>query len=199
MGAGVSATWRTGDLYVDAQAAVTRYGVGLTSNAHGKLLNKDASGVGYALGVEGGKRLRMPVGGAFVTPRAGLAWSEVHLRDFTDLETAGGPRRSRVSVQDARSVKGRVGVMVEKEMEMGAASGRVFGSLDVERELSDETEVQVGEETLKAAVRPTAVSLGAGAVFDVRENVLMRAVAGYRASGGGMSGYRGGLELQVRF
>ena len=199
VGAGVSATWRTGDLYVDAQAAVTRYGVGLTSNAHGKLLNKDASGVGYALGVEGGKRLRMPVGGAFVTPRAGLAWSEVDLRDFTDLETAGGPRRSRVSVQDARSVKGRVGVTVEKEMEMGAASGRVFGSLDVEREFSDETEVQVGEETLKAAVRPTAVSLGAGAVFDVRENVLMRAVAGYRASGGGMSGYRGGLELQVRF
>ena len=107
VGAGVSATWRSGDLYVDAQAAVTRYDVGFTSNAHGKLLNKDASGVGYALGVEGGKR--MAVGGTFVTPRAGLAWSDVDLRDFTDLETAGGPRRSRVSVRDARSVKGRVG------------------------------------------------------------------------------------------
>ena len=53
-------------------------------------------------------------------------------------------------------VKGRVGVMVEKEMEMGAASGRVFGSLDVEREFSDETEVKVRKKMLKTQVRPTA-------------------------------------------
>ena len=197
VGAGVSATWRSGDFYVDAQAAVTRYGVGLTSDMQGKLLNKDASGVGYALGVEGGKR--MPVGETFVTPRAGLAWSDVDL-DFTDMETAVDPElRARVSLEDARSVKGRVGVTVEKEVEMGAASGHVFGSLDVERELSDETEVKVGEERLKTEVRPTAVSLGAGAVFDMRENVLLRAVAGYRTSGGGTSGYRGSLEVQVRF
>ena len=198
VGAGVSATWRDGDLYVDAQAAVTRYDVGFESNMHGELLDNDVSGVGYALGVEGGKR--MAVGGTFVTPRAGLAWSDVDLGDFTDMETAGAPeRRSRVSVQDARSVKGRAGVTVEKEMGMGAVPGLLFGSLDVEREFSDETEVQVGEQMLKTQVRPTAVSLGAGAVFDVRENVLLRAVAGYRTSGGGTSGYRGGLELQVRF
>ena len=198
VGAGVSATWRSGDFYVDAQAAVTRYDVGFESNMHGELLNEDVSGVGYALGVEGGKR--MPVGEAFVTPRAGLAWSDVDLDDFTDMETAGAPeRRSRVSVQDAGSVKGRVGVTVEKEMGMGAVPGLLFGSLDVERELSDETEVKVGEERLKTEVRPAAVSLGAGAVFDVREDVLLRAVAGYRTSGGGTSGYRGGLELQVRF
>ena len=196
VGAGVSATWRSGDLYVDAQAAVTRYGVGLTSYTHGELLEKDASGVGYALGVEGGKR--MAVGEAFVTPRAGLGWSDVDL-DFTDLEATGEPGLARVSLEDARSVKGRVGVTVEKEMEMGAASGLLFGSLDVEREFSDETEVKVGEQMLKTEVRPTAVSLGAGAVFDVRENVLLRAVAGYRTSGGGTSGYSGGLELQVRF
>ena len=200
VGAGVSATWLAGDLYVDAQAQVTHYDVALTSYTRGRLLEKDASGVGYALGVEGGKR--MPVGEAFVTPRAGLSWSDADLQDFMDPETFGAPdgrRRSRVSVQDARSVKGRVGVMVEKEMEMGAASGRVFGSLDVEREFSDETEVQVRKKMLKTKVRPMAVSLDAGAVFDVRENVLLRAVAGYRTSGGGTSGYRGGLELQVRF
>ena len=196
VGAGVSATWLSGDFYMDAQAQVTHYDVGLTSYTHGELLDKDASGVGYALGVEGGKR--MAVGGTFVTPRAGLAWSDADLRDFMDLETARGPR-ARVSVQDARSVKGRAGVMVEKEMEMGAASGRVFGSLDVEREFSDETEVQVRERMLKTTVRSTVVSMGAGAEFEVDENVLLRAVAGYRTSGGGTSGYRGGLELQVRF
>ena len=200
VGAGVSATWLAGDLYVDAQAQVTHYDVALTSYTRGRLLEKDASGVGYALGVEGGKR--MPVGEAFVTPRAGLSWSDADLQDFMDPETFGAPdgrRRSRVSVQDARSVKGRVGVTVEKEMEMGAASGRVFGSLDVEREFSDETEVKVRKKMLKTKVRPMAVSLDAGAVFDVRENVLLRAAAGYRTSGGGTSGYRGSLEVQVRF
>ena len=197
LGAGVSAAWRFEDFYVDAQAAATRYDVGLDSYTQGKLLKKDASGVGYALGAEAGKR--MPVGGAFVTPRAGLAWSKVDLDDFTDLETAGGPGRSRVSLEDAGSVKGRVGVTVEKEVGAGAASGLLFGSLDVEHELSDETEVKVGGQTLKTEVQPTALSLGAGAVFDVREDVLVRAVAGYRASEGGASGYRGSLEVQVRF
>ena len=198
VGAGVSATWRSGDLYVDAQAAVTRYGVGLTSYTHGKLLNKDASGVGYALGVEGGKR--MPVGGAFVTPRAGLAWSDVDL-DFTDMETAGAPElRARVSVQDARSVNGRVGVTVEKEVEMGTASGRVFGSLGVEREFSDETEVKVGGgEAEDGDSADGGVPWARERCSRCDEDVLLRAVAGYRTSGGGTSGYRGGLEVQVRF
>ena len=69
----------------------------------------------------------------------------------------------------------------------------------MEHEFSDETEVKVGEERLKTEVQPTALSLGAGAVFDVREDVLVRAVAGYRASEGGASGYGGSLEVQVRF
>ena len=38
-------------------------------------------------------------------------------------------------------------------------------------------------------VRPTAVRLGAGGVFEVDEHVLVRATAGYRASGSGTSGY----------
>ena len=84
-------------------------------------------------------------------------------------------------------------------MEMGAASGRLFGSLDMEREFSDETEVKVGGELLKTEVRPTAVRVGAGGVFHVDENIRLKAVADYRASGSGTSGYGGGLELQVRF
>ena len=88
VGAGVSATWRSGDFYVDAQAAATRYDVGIESYRHGKLLKEDASGVGYALGAEAGRR--MPVEGMVVTPRAGLAWSKVNMDEFTDLEMADG-------------------------------------------------------------------------------------------------------------
>ena len=134
-----------------------------------------------------------------MTPREGLAWSKVDLDDFTDLETSGQSGLARVSLEDAGSVKGRVGVMVEQEVGTGAAPGLLFGSLDVEHEFSDETEVKVGGQRLKTEVQPTALSLGAGAVFDVREDVLIRAAAGYRATEGGASGYSGSLEVQVRF
>ncbi len=198
LGGGVSATWLAGDLYVDAQAGLTLYDVGVESYTHGELLKKDVDGAGYALGVEVGAR--MPVGRALVTPRGGLSWSAADLDDFTDMETAGSPEaRVSVSAEGARSVKGRLGVMVETELGMGGSWGRVYGSLDVERELSDETEVKVGGQLLETEVRPASVRLGAGGVFEVDENVVVRATAGYRTSGSGTSGYGGGLELQVRF
>ena len=198
LGGGLSATSLVGDLYVDAQAALTLYDVDVESYRHGKL-KKAASGVGYALGVEAGRR--MPVGETFVTPRAGLSWSQVDFADFADdYEGFGdGPRARVKSVDDARSLKGRLGVMVETEAGMGAASGRLYGSLDVEQELSDETEVKVGGQVLKTEVRPTSVHLGAGGEFDVGESVVVRATAGYRTSGSGTSGYGGGLEVRVRF
>ncbi len=198
LGGGVSATWLAGDLYVDAQAGLTLYDVGVESYTHGELLKKDVDGAGYALGVEVGAR--MPVGRALVTPRGGLSWSAADLDDFTDMETAGSPEaRVSVSAEGARSVKGRLGVMVETELGMGGSWGRVYGSLDVERELSDETEVKVGGQLLETEVRPASVRLGAGGVFEVDENVVVRATAGYRTSGSGTSGYGGGLELRVRF
>ena len=195
VGGGLSATWRVGDFYVDAQAAMTWYDVDVESYTLGKMQKKDVRGVGYGLGVDVGKR--MSVGGMSVTPRAGVEWSKVALDDFMDMEPAGGSR-AWVSVEEAGSVKGRLGMMVEAEMG-GAASGRLFGSLDVEQEFSAETEVEVGEEPLKTEVRPTAVRVGLGGEFAVDEDVVVRATAGYRTSGSGTSGYGGGLELQMRF
>ena len=205
MGGGLSATWLAGELYVDAQAAVTLYDVDLDSNIHGDLQKKDVYGAGYGLGVDVGRR--MGVGGMMVTPRAGVEWSKVGgvawskkagLDDFVDMEPAGG-QRARVSVEEAGSVKGRLGVMVEAEMGSGESSGRLFASLDVEQEFSEETEVKVGEELLKTEVRPTAVRVGLGGAFAVAEDVVVRGTAGFRTSGSGTSGYGGGLELQVRF
>ena len=205
MGGGLSATWLAGELYVDAQAAVTLYDVDLDSNIHGDLQKKDVYGAGYGLGVDVGRR--MGVGGMMVTPRAGVEWSKVGgvawskkagLDDFVDMEPAGG-QRARVSVEEAGSVKGRLGVMVEAEMGSGESSGRLFASLDVEQEFSEETEVKVGEELLKTEVRPTAVRVGLGGAFAVAEDVVVRGTAGFRTSGSGTSGYGGGLELQMRF
>ena len=194
MGGGLSATWLSGGFYVDAQAAVTLYDVDVESYTHGRMTKKDVSGAGYALAADMGKRL--PMGGMFVTPRAGLVWSKVDLSDFTDMERAGGPR-ARVAPEGESSVKGRLGVMLETEM--GSGDSALFGSLDVEREFSDGTAVKIGEEVLKTEVRPTAVRLGLGGAFKVDGNTLLRATAGYRRSGSGMSEYSGGLELRVQF
>ena len=193
MGAGLSATWEVGEFQVDAQAAATWYDADLKSYTHGRLLKKEASGAGYALGVDVG--WRMAVGELMVTPRAGFGWSRVGFLDFIDLETAGGAR-AEVSVEEAGSVQGRLGVTVEREL---APSGHLFGSLDVEQEFSDETEVKVGGETLKTELRPTALRLGLGGMFDVDENVVLRATGGWQTSGSGTSGYGGGLEVRVRF
>ena len=178
---------------MDAQAAATWYDADLKSYTHGRLLKKEASGAGYALGVDVGRR--MALGGLLVTPRAGLGWSRVDFLDFIDLETMGGAR-AEVSVEDALSMQGRLGVTVEREL---APSGHLFGSLDVEQEFSDETEVKVGGETLKTEARPTALRLGLGGEFDVDENVVLRATGGWQTSGSGTSGYGGGLEVRVRF
>ena len=194
MGAGLSATWEVGEFQVDAQAAATWYDADLKSYTHGRLLKKEASGAGYALGVDVGRR--MVLGELLVTPRAGLGWSRVDFLDFIDLETMDSPGRAEVSVEEAGSVQGRLGVTVEREL---APSGRVFGSLDVEQEFSDETEVKVGGETLKTEARPTGVRLGLGGMFDVDENVVLRATGGWQTSGSGTSGYGGGLEVRIRF
>ena len=201
MGGGFSAAWWFGDLYVDAQGAVTLYDVDVESYTHGKLLKKDVHGAGYGLSVGVGRRTS--VGGLLVTPRAGLEWSKVELDDFEDMEVFGGPR-APVSVEDAGSVKGRVGLMVESEVGMGAVSGRLFGSVDVEQEFSNETEVKIDHVVRKTVVQkteawPTGVRVGLGGEFDVGEAVVVRATAGYRTSGSGTSGYGGGLEVRVRF
>ena len=199
VGAGASATWLAGDLYVDAQAAVTWYGADLESHARPDPLKKDASGRGYALGVEAGQRTAVGEG-LTVTRRAGLVWSKVGMDDFTDTVESG----TRVSVEDATSTKGRLGVLVEKETGLGETSGRLFGSLDVEQELSGKTRVKVGatslsENVLKTEVRPTAVRLGVGGMFSLDENVFLSATASYETSGGGTSWYGGGVDLEVRF
>ena len=197
-GAGISATWLPdlpvpGDLYVDAQAGTTRYDVVLDSTRHGRLV-KDADATGYAVGVEAGNRMALGEG-LMVTPRAGLVWSKVDLKGFMDL--AGS--HAQVSMKDARSTKGRLGVTMETAAGAEESPGRVFGSLDVEHEFSDETEVVVSGNKLGTKLRTTAVRVGLGGVFSLDEDVSLRASANYTTSGGNTNEYGGSVELNLRF
>ncbi len=193
MGVGVHGTTVVGDgVYIDAQAAVTRYDVELTS-AQGRTLKDGAKGTGYALAVEAGRPMALE-GNLTLTPRAGLVWSRVSLGDFTDtrLDTP-------VSVEDAGSLLGRAGVGVE--MAPADAGGlRVFGAVDVVHEFSAETEAQVMGTALEASAKSTGVRLGLGAVHGWAEGRYAVAGSASYATGGGSSGeFGGGLSLTVRF
>ena len=191
-GAGVSGTWFGFDAYVDVQAETTWYEADVSSTARGTL-KKDVSGRGHALGVEVGRRVAMPeVGeGVVLTPRAGLVHSKVSVDDFTDAVGA------RVSVDEARSLKGRVGVVVEREAE--GSPNRLSGSLDVEHEFSDDMKVRMTGAELTPEAEATWVRLGLdGSHGWDGGRYTLRGGVSYATSGGSYE-VGGGVSLEVRF
>ena len=190
MGAGVHATTALDGFYADAQAAATWYEVDLKSPIHGPLKN-EAKGRGYAVGVEVGRRVPAS-DGVSVTPRVGLAWSDVSLKDFTDGTGSG----AEVSVKAAESLTGRVGASVEAETGDGL---RLFGSVDVTHEFSEETEAAVSGTALKASAERTTVRVGVGGSLDLGNGASLRGSAGYAVGGGGNRAFSGGLGMAVRF
>ena len=190
-GAGVSATWTFGDFYVDAQAQATWLDAEFDSSTRGKL-EKDASGAGLAIGAEVGRRVALREG-LFLTPRAGLTLTAADLGEFTD--SVGVVSHTKVSVEDAKSVKAGAGLTLEASM----GGGSLFGTLDAAQELSDETSVEVGGAKLKTEVESSSLRLGVGGAFALSESVGVRASAYYETGGSGNSEYGGGLDLSVRF
>ena len=187
MGLGVSATTAmAGEVYVDASAQVTWFDVEMTSSLGRKL--KESDGSGYAVGVEAGRRAE--VNGVSVTPRAGLLWSQASLDDFTDADG------HRVSVDDAGSLVGRLGVSAAADVGGGP---RVFGSLNVTHEFSEETETTVSGTSLKASAETTGVRLGIGGLFDLGNGAALRGSANYASSGGGNGAYGAGVSVTMNF
>ena len=192
-GVGASGTWmRDGD-YVDVQAAMTGYEADLSSSWRG-VLRKDLSGHGHALGVEAGRRLALEglPAGVVLTPRAGLVHSRVSMGAFSD--SVG----SRVSVDDARSLRGRVGV--EAEMKPGGAPGsRMFASVEVEHEFSTERKVRVSGTELKSEAEATWLRLGLNGEHAWDEGrYTVQGGVGYATSGGSYE-FGGGLNLNLHF
>ena len=191
-GLGVNASVTAGDIHIDVQAAATRYEAELTSS-EGTVLKDGAKGRGFALGVEAGRSVAMG-GGVSLTPRLGLEWSRVSLEDFRDTRDA-----TPVSMDDARSMRGRVGLTAETALGPDAASGRVYGSVDVEREFRRGTSVTVEDDLLETTGRSTGLRLGVGGSLGMGDGVVLRGGADWMTGGGGTNGFGGRLELNVRF
>ncbi len=191
MGMGVSATVMAGGVYIDAQAQATWFDLELSSSM-GRTLKDGVDGLGYALGVEVGRPLAMGRSLSLV-PRVGLAWSQVSLDDFTD-EVLNGVR---VSVEDAESLMGRLGVGLEADAGGGL---RLFASVDATQEFSEETEARVSGTQLKASSETTGLRAGLGGVHSWGEGrYALQGSASYTSGGSDNSAFGGGLSLSVRF
>ena len=188
-GVGVSGTWMREDVYVDVQAAATWYEADLSASRLG-MLKEDVSGRGHALGVEAGRRVERP--GLALTPRAGLVHSKVSMGDFTDA------MGSRVSMEDARSLKGRVGVDAEVNPD-GRPRNRVFGSLEVEHEFSNDNKVVVSGTELKSEAAATWLRLGLNGVHSWDDGRYTVQGGASCATSGDSHEFGGGLSLNVRF
>ena len=192
-GMGVSGTWMREAVYVDLQAEVTEYEAALSASRLG-VLKEDVSGYGHALGVEAGRRVhveQLPAG-LVLTPRAGLVHSKVSMGAFTDAAGL------RVSMEDARSLKGRVGVDAEMKL-AGRPHDRVFGSLEVEHEFSNDNKVMVSGTELKSESAATWLRLGLNGVHSWDDGrYTVQGGVSYGTSGDSHE-VGGGLSLNVRF
>ena len=188
-GVGLSATWSPGPFFVDGQAAATLYDVDLKSSLRGRLKD-DVGAQGLSAALEAGRMV--PVAdGVTVTPRARVAYSSLSLSDFVD-DAAG----ARVSLDRGRSLTGRAGALAERVF----GEGRIFGSVDVEREFSAETRMSVAGTSLETAGEETRWLVGVGGEHGWEDGrFALRGALDYAASGGGARDYGARASLSMRF
>ena len=135
---------------------------------------------------------RIERSGATLTPRIGLAHSRVSMEAFTDATGA------RVSLEDGRRLGGRAGLAAETAS--GALSGaRLFGSLDVERELSGDAKVRVSGTDLRSEGDATWLRVGLGGAREWGEGRYALSVEARYATSGDSRDLGAGLNLAVRF
>ena len=189
-GVGLSGSWVRDGAYVDLRAETTWWDADFTSSLRGRL-KREAAARGRALGLETG--LRIERSGASMTPRVGLTHSRVSMAAFEDATGA------RVSLEDGRRLGGRAGVAAEATP-WALSEARLFGSLDVERELSGNAKVRVSGTRLRSDSPATWLRLGLGGSHEWGEGRY--ALAGemrYATSAGGGHDLGAGLNLAVRF
>jgi fibronectin-binding autotransporter adhesin len=141
-GLGSTLTWY-GDsgFYLDGQAQVTLYDSDLKSTTAGLGLVRGNDGLGYGLGIEAGQRFALGPNWS-VTPQAQLAYSAIDLDDFTDVFGAD------VSPEGSSSAVGRLGIMIDRQVEWQDGSGRmsrshVYGIANLYQEFQGRSAVDV--------------------------------------------------------
>ncbi|MBB3594213.1 outer membrane autotransporter protein [Rhizobium sp. BK529] len=146
--------------YVDAQAQVTWYGSDLYSTTATRSLVNDNDGMGYALGIEAGQRIALDSTWA-LTPQAQLTYSSVRFDDFTD------PFAADVALDRSRSLVGRLGLAVEREVEWQEADGKtarshLYGIANLYHDFADGSRAEVAGTPFTSENDPWRGGVGLG-------------------------------------
>lgn len=138
-GLGGTLTWYGNNgFYVDGTVQATWYSSDLSAHPVGSLENSNDA-FGYALSIEGGKRIAMSQGWSF-TPQAQLVYSKARFDNFSDVFGA--------SVRPGRddSLQGRLGISLERQINRT----HLYGIANVYNEFFDGTSVTVGNQSFKS-------------------------------------------------
>ncbi|WP_280806677.1 autotransporter outer membrane beta-barrel domain-containing protein [Mesorhizobium sp. LNJC374B00] len=180
-GTGISGslTWYgAAGFYLDGQAQVVWYDSNLDSRTAGQRLVDGNNGVGYALGVEAGKRIMLDPNWS-VTPQAQLAWSSVDLDAFTDAFGA------RVTPDTNDSLVGRVGLSLDHQSQWQDRTGRaahtnLYGIANLYYDFGDGSSIDLAGTNLSSRDEQLWGGLGVGGTInwaDDKFSVFGEAVA----------------------
>ncbi len=166
-GIGLSATWYgNNDVYVDGQLQYSVYESDLTSDVLGALISGN-DGSGTAASLEVGRTYALD-GGLSVTPQAQLTYSTVDFDSFT------GPNDERVSLDEAESLKLRLGVAADYTVATPFGDQNLYGIVNVTREFADAPRVDVSGVTLTQAVEDWTAEIGVGGRYAFDENTTLQ-------------------------
>uniref|UniRef100_UPI0033422438 autotransporter family protein n=1 Tax=Castellaniella defragrans TaxID=75697 RepID=UPI0033422438 len=141
-GAGGTLTWYgLNGLYFDGQGQVTWYKSDLGYGAGKRSLTGGNDGFGYALSIEGGKRIALDSAWS-LTPQAQLVYSRVWFDGFNDTFGVA------VNLDKGDSLQGRLGLALDHQTEWRNANGstdraHVYGIANLYHEFHDGTRVDI--------------------------------------------------------
>ncbi len=164
-GLGGSLTWYgKNGVYVDGQAQATWYRSDLSYAGGARELAKGNDGFGYALSVEGGKRIGLDDRWS-LTPQAQLTYSNARFDAFTDRFGA------HVDSKTAESLQSRLGVSIDYEKahyEGQHVAGRthLYGIANLYYELTGGTKVAIAGTTFTNEKDRWAGGIGIGGSYN---------------------------------
>jgi len=164
-GVGGTLTWYGNNgFYVDGQGQATWYGSNLSSATAGRSLVDGNDAFGYALSLETGKRIDLN-NGLTLTPQAQLVYSNVDFDSFVDPWGVG------VSLGNGDSLRGRLGVSLDKETSWTAANGtlsrnHLYGVANLHYEFLQGTEVDVAGVSFENRPERLWGEIGAGVSYN---------------------------------
>ncbi|AHK18507.1 autotransporter [Yersinia similis] len=164
-GLGTSLTWYGNNgVYVDGQLQTMWFDSDLSSSTAGHALISGNNGRGYTSAVETGKRYALG-NGVSLTPQMQVSYSRVDFDTFRDTFD------SEVSLQEGDSLRGRIGVSLDKETAWSAKDGstrrsHIYSHLDLHNEFLNGSKVQVSGIEFATRDERQSVGLGAGGTYE---------------------------------